>query len=80
MIPHRSGTTKQAWRAHVEICPVTSGLETRMTRNGFATMCAKFRASAKKKENQNSADPHAKWCKKCRGKVHPVELEFIEIN
>ncbi len=80
MIQPRAGITRQEWRAHLQICPITSGLETKMTRNGFSSMCDRFRAAAKKKENQNSGDPHAKFCRKCRGKIIPVELEFIEIN
>ncbi len=81
MIANRAGTTKQAWRAHVQICPVTSGLETKMTCNGFSLMCAKFRKAAKTKDSQpNSGDPYAKWCRKCKGKILPAELEFIEIN
>ena len=80
MLVARSGITKQEWRAHVQICPVTSGLETKMTKAGFKKICDRYRRAAKDKENQNSADPYAKWCRKCKGKIVPGDLEFIEIG
>jgi hypothetical protein len=80
MIPHRSGTTTQAWRTNVEICPITSGLETKMTRPTWDKMCQDRRRAAKVKEMQNSGDPHAKFCRKCKGQIVPAELTFIEIN
>ena len=79
MIPHRSGTTAQVWRAHVEICPITSGLETKMTRPTFKKMCQDRLMAAKAKEVQNSGDPHAKFCRKCKGQIVPAELTFIEV-
>lgn len=80
MIPNRGTTSRQKWRTHVQICPITSGLETKMTRNGFAILCEKYRLQSKAKDVQDSCDPHAKWCKKCKGQILPEELEFIEIN
>lgn len=80
MIPHRSGTTTQLWRTHVEICPITSGLETKMLRATWDKMCLSRRMAAKAKETQNSGDPHAKFCRKCKGQIVPAELTFIEIN
>lgn len=79
MIPNRSGTTTQLWRAHVDMCPITSGLETKMARATFDKMCQDHRRAAKAKEMQNSGDPHAKFCRKCKGQIVPEELTFIEI-
>jgi len=80
MIPNRSCTTTQLWRTNIEICPITSGLETKMTRATFGRMCADRRRAAKAKEDQNSGDPHAKFCLECKGQIVPAELTFIEIN
>lgn len=80
MIPHRSGTTTQLWRTHIEVCPITSGLETKMLRATWDKMCLARRRSAKSKESQNSGDPFVKFCRKCKGKIVPAELTFIEIN
>jgi hypothetical protein len=51
-----------------------------MTRATFDKMCQDRRRAAKAKEMQNSGDPHAKICQKCKGKIVPAELTFIEIN
>ena len=79
MIPHRSGTTTQLWRTHVDICPITSGLETKMTRPTFDKLCLARRRSAQVKEMQNSGDPYSVWCRECKGNIVPAELTFIEI-
>ena len=73
-------TTTQAWSAHVQICPITSGLETKMTRQTWDRLCQARRRAAKVKEMQNSGDPHAKFCLKCKGKIVPEELIFVDIN
>jgi hypothetical protein len=51
-----------------------------MTRPTFEKMCQDRLMAANAKEMQNSGDPHAKFCRKCKGKIVPAELTFIEIN
>jgi hypothetical protein len=72
-------TTTQAWRAHFQICPITSGLETKMPESTYRRLCNNHRRSAKSKELIDSGDPYAKFCRECKGKIVPVELTFIEI-
>jgi len=73
-------TTTQAWRAHVQICPITSGLETRMLESTYLRLCKDRQKAARTKEEMDSGDPYSVWCRECKGNIVPAELTFIEID
>lgn len=58
-------------------CPLTCGLQTRMTEYGFSKACAARLERVKKLAEVASSDPHAAWCRECKGQKRPAELEII---
>lgn len=63
----RDPATCGIWR-NTTICPVTKNLPTRMLETAFRQMCARLRL------------PDRPICIKCKGKIVPVGLEFIDLE
>lgn len=61
-------------------CPLTCGLPTRMTEYGFSKACAARLERIKKLAEVSSTDPHAAYCRECKGENRPVELEIISME
>lgn len=61
-------------------CPLTCGLPTRITEGGFARACAVRMARLEKLAAVNSTDPHAAFCRECKGAKRPEELEIISME
>lgn len=60
-------------------CPLTNGLETRMTRDCFERSCKARRTMlAKNTRNQTTTIHDQYFLKTCRGQIIPPGLEFIE--
>lgn len=60
-------------------CPLTCGLPTRMTESGWVKACA-ARRQLNEKFSEHSADVHVMFCRECRGRIRPPELEIITIE
>lgn len=58
-------------------CPLTCGLATRMTEDGFNRACLAKLEQMSKLAAVNSTNPHAAFCRECRGRNRPAELEII---
>ena len=69
--------TESRGRMELQQCPLTCGLPTRMTADGFSRACAARLERIKKLAEVSSTDPHAAWCRKCLGKMRPAELEIV---
>lgn len=62
----------------VQGCPITCGLETRMTMDAFSALCKTKRAA--RVWGGGGRVPAHKYCQKCGGSVVPPEITFIELE
>ena len=65
----------------VAVCPVTAGLPTRLTRDGFAAACAGYikKATEKRGPARFQAKKYA-YCLECNGRIKPKELQIISMQ
>ncbi len=64
----------------IPICPITSGIKTRMSKESFERQCKIMRkGGAKKKWNYDNKGPCKTYCDLCKGKV-PDEVEFVDLQ
>ena len=74
--------TIEAMRVY-PLCPVTGGVHTRMTEDGFMRACLVHltKANIPQKNGKASflASTHA-WCRICNGEQRPEELEIINLK
>ncbi|WP_310598818.1 hypothetical protein [Desulfobulbus sp.] len=59
----------------VKICPVTNGLPTTMTLEGFQAACEKCREQDRAGWDEQHHYKHT-WCDTCQGKKRPRELRI----
>ena len=64
----------------VKMCPGTGGNPTRVTRSAWEKVCAYHlkRSRARRIKSATENDPVAKFCRRCKGKMLPKELEIID--
>lgn len=64
----------------LRVCPVTAGNPTRLSMATWERMCAHHlkRARARKITSAVDKDMLSKFCRKCKGKMMPKELEIID--
>ena len=67
-------------RMVLRVCPVTAGNPTRLSMATWERMCAHHlkRARARKIPSAVDKDMLSKFCRKCKGKMMPKELEIID--
>ncbi len=75
--PSSSGMAKKL-RA-LETCPVTGGLPTAMTLDGFTSACTLIREQAKPSSWDKRCYKQT-WCDTCQGKKLPKELRVLSLE
>ena len=63
----------------IKICPVTSGLPTTMTLEGFQAACERSREADRHNYDSQRAYKYT-WCDTCQGKKMPRELRIVSLD
>lgn len=63
----------------MKICPVTNGLPTTMTLDGFKEACERCREQDRHGWEESRAYKHT-WCDTCQGNRRPKELRIISLE
>lgn len=63
----------------IKICPVTNGLPTTMTLEGFKAACDRCREQDKHQLYHAKTYKHT-WCDTCQGKQQPGELRIVPLS
>ncbi|WP_028318448.1 hypothetical protein [Desulfobulbus elongatus] len=61
-----------------KICPVTNGLPTVMSEEGFRTACERRREQDRHEWSERRPYKYT-WCDECRGKQRPDELRIVNL-
>ena len=63
----------------IKICPITSGLPTTMTLEGFQAACERSREQDRHNYDGQRAYKYT-WCDTCQGRKMPKELRIVPLS